>query len=285
MMSSHTVVVLHAHPDDEAIFTGLTIRRLADAGVRVVLVTSTDGAAGTPQVRLPRGESLRSRRLAELERACKLLGVARLEVLGYADSGAHQGPYQAGTLGAAPVTEVARQVARIADREGASTLVHYDPRGIYGHVDHVQVHRVGVTVARRLRLAGYQATVDAAALRAGPRHVLQRATGGPMDVGVPSSRISITVQAKGADLLAKMAAMATHASQVSVADLDPPCFAATYGREWFVRDGEPGTLDAVFSGTHFVVHGILAESKPAPIRLSCRHLSSELITTNQNMGL
>lgn len=243
MTLSHTVVLLHAHPDDEAIFTGLTMRRLADAGARVVLVMATDGAAGIPQVPLARGESLRSRRLAELERACDLLGVARLEVLGYSDSGAHNGPYRAGTLGAASVTKVARQVAGIAGREGASAVVHYDPRGIYGHIDHVQVHRVGAMVARSLHLTGYQATVDAAALRAGPRHVLRRVAGDPMDVGVPASRISVTVDAEGPDLLAKMAAMAAHASQVGAADLD----AAAYGREWFVREGGPGALDALLA--------------------------------------
>ncbi|NGM14127.1 PIG-L deacetylase family protein [Verrucosispora sioxanthis] len=249
MLSSHTVIVLHAHPDDEAIFTGLTMRRLADAGARVILVMATDGAAGVPHVPLSRGESLRSRRLAELERACDLLGVARLEVLGYADSGAHGGPYRAGTLGAASATRVARQVARIASREGATTLVHYDPGGIYRHVDHVQVHRVGALVTRSLQLAGYQATVDASALRAGPRHVLQRAAGDLTDMGVPASRISLAVDAEGADLLAKMAAMATHASQVGAADLDPSCFAAAYGREWFVREGRLGALDALLAAS------------------------------------
>ncbi|MEY9854625.1 LmbE family N-acetylglucosaminyl deacetylase [Catenulispora sp. GAS73] len=247
MTSRPTVLVLHAHPDDETIFTGLTMRRLADAGARVVLVMATDGAAGILRVPLSPGESLRSRRLAELERACDLLSVARLEVLGYSDSGAHDGPYRAGTLGAAPVAEVARRVARIAVREGASTLVHYDPGGIYGHVDHVQVHRVGAVVARGLRLAGYQATVDAAALRAGPGHVLHRAAGGRLDVGVPASRISVTIDAEGPDLLAKMAAMASHASQVETADLDPAGFAGAYGREWFVREGERGAVDTLLT--------------------------------------
>lgn len=247
MISGPTVLVLHAHPDDETIFTGLTMRRLADAGARVVLVMATDGAAGVRRIPLPHGESLRSRRLAELERACDLLGVASLEVLDYADSGAHDGPYRAGTLGAAPVAQVARAVARIAVREGASTLVHYDPGGIYGHVDHVQVHRIGAMVARDLRLAGYQATVDAAALRSGPAHVLHRAAGGRLDVGVPASRISVVIDAEGPDLLAKMAAMASHASQVQTADLDPARFALAYGREWFVREGDPGAVDMLLT--------------------------------------
>jgi GlcNAc-PI de-N-acetylase len=84
-----TVVVLHAHPDDEAIFTGATLRALADRGTRVVLVTATSGEEGVPRTRLAGGESLAQRRVAELERACELLGVARLALLGYADSGAH----------------------------------------------------------------------------------------------------------------------------------------------------------------------------------------------------
>lgn len=245
--SSHTVIVLHAHPDDEAIFTGLTMRRLADAGARVVLVMATDGAAGVPRVELSRGESLRERRLAELERSCDLLGVARLEVLGYSDSGAHKGPYAAGTLGAAPATVVARQVARIASHEGASTLIYYDPVGIYGHIDHVKVHRVGAMVTRRLQLAGYQATVDAAALRAGPPHVLERAADDWLRVGVPTAKISVTVEAAGHDLLAKIAAMATHSSQIDADELDPAQFAAAYGREWFVREGPPGALDALMA--------------------------------------
>jgi LmbE family N-acetylglucosaminyl deacetylase len=244
-VASHTVVVLHAHPDDEAIFTGLTVRRLADAGARVVVVTATDGAAGVPRIRLPFGETLRRRRLAELERACELLGAARLEVLGHGDSGAHAGPYRRGTLGAADPGRVARQVARIADREGASTLVHYDPRGIYGHVDHVQVHRVGALVVDRLGLTGYEATVDAEELRRGPRHVLQHAAGDDLDVGVPAAAISVTVHAGIGDLLAKMAAMAAHASQIGPEYLDPLDFGAAYGREWFVRRGAVGVLEAL----------------------------------------
>ena len=42
-LSGQTVLVLHAHPDDEAIFSGLTLRRLADAGARTVVVSLTGG--------------------------------------------------------------------------------------------------------------------------------------------------------------------------------------------------------------------------------------------------
>jgi LmbE family N-acetylglucosaminyl deacetylase len=243
-----TVVVLHAHPDDEAIFTGATLRALADRGTRVVLVTATSGEEGVPRTRLAAGESLAQRRVAELERACELLGVARLALLGYADSGAHAGPWPAGSLGAAPAAEVAARVAAIVDEEQAGALVHYDRRGIYGHVDHVQVHRAGVLAlralaARGLAVTSYQATVDADRLRRGPRHVLQQAAGDDLDAGERPHAIDVTVRADAPALLAKMAAMTAHASQIGPQWLDHAGFAGAYGREWFVRRGRPGLLD------------------------------------------
>jgi LmbE family N-acetylglucosaminyl deacetylase len=245
-----TVVVLHAHPDDEAIFTGLTVRRLADAGARVVLITATSGEQGVPRMPLAFGETVRARRVAELERACDLLGVSRLVLLGYSDSGCHRGPYRRGSLGAAPVHQVAERVAGVVAEESAQALVHYDPRGIYGHIDHVQVHRAGAAAIRRLQavgrsVIGYEATVDAERLRRGPRHVLQGAAGEDLDVGVPADLIGLTVQAIPGDpeLPAKLAAMAAHASQIGPEYLDPTSFAAGYGREWFVRRGVPGVID------------------------------------------
>ncbi len=245
-----TVVVLHAHPDDEAIFTGATLRALADRGARVVLVTATSGEQGVPRTTLGRGETLARRRLDELERACELLGVARLVLLGYADSGAHAGPWARGTLGAAAAADVGARVAGVVAQEAADALVHYDRRGIYGHVDHVQVHRAGVLAARRTGVTAYEATVDAGLLRRGPRHVLQQAAGDALDdAGESPSAIDVTVdvsgRADGPALLAKRAAMAAHASQIGPQWLDPTGFAAAYGREWFVRRGPAGPLDAL----------------------------------------
>jgi LmbE family N-acetylglucosaminyl deacetylase len=243
MNARPVAVVLHAHPDDEAIFTGLTVRRLADAGVRVVLVTATNGEEGEPRVPLGPGVTMRRRRTAELEHACELLGVERLHLLGYRDSGAHAGPYHRRAFGAAAVHRVAGRLRRIVEAEGANALLHYDPRGIYGHVDHVQVHRAGARVVEQLGITGYQATVDADQLRHGPRHVLQSAAGHELDVGVPAERITFTVHGDPGELSAKLAAMSAHASQIGPEYLAPAEFAQGYGQEWFVRTGVPGVLD------------------------------------------
>jgi LmbE family N-acetylglucosaminyl deacetylase len=245
--SPSTVVALHAHPDDEAIFTGATLYRLARAGVRVVLVTATAGEAGEPRTALPPGESLAQRRIRELERACELLGIQRLVMLGHHDSGAHQGPYPVGSLGAATPDRVARQVIDVVEQEDAAALLHYDRSGIYRHVDHLRVHQVGARVCRLTGITGYEATVDGDRLHrdrapGGPRHVLHAAAG-EQPVGLPLTEISFAVRARGPALLAKMAAMSAHASQIGPEYLDPAGFDGAYGLEWFVRRGPAGPIE------------------------------------------
>src|SRR5688500_4597848 len=83
-----TLVSFHAHPDDECIVTGGTIARAARDGHRVVLVFATRGEVGeVPDGFLEPGESLADRREAEARRAAEILGVDRVEFLGYRDSG------------------------------------------------------------------------------------------------------------------------------------------------------------------------------------------------------
>ena len=146
-LAGQTVLVLHAHPDDEAIFTGLTLRRLADAGARTVLVVATDGDRGGSRVLLRRGETVGQRRRAELEEVAGMLGVARLVLLGHRDSGLPGWPdaTHRRALAVADPLVLARRVAEIADAEGAGTVVHDDEQGIYGHPDHRAAARIGAT--------------------------------------------------------------------------------------------------------------------------------------------
>lgn len=245
-LSGRTVVVLHAHPDDEAIFTAATMHRLARRGARVVLVTATAGELGPVLRPLRRNETLPGRRRAELERSAAVLGVARLVLLGHRDSGmagwadnAH--PY---ALAAAPVDRIAGRLAALCEQEGAEALVHYDPRGIYGHPDHVAVHLIGAAAAVRAGIPGYEATVAADRPRTRRPHLVDRAAGA--DVGWDSGDITTVITADAADLRAKRRAMAAHRTQVPRDAVRRAGFAATYGREWFRRTGGPGLLDSLF---------------------------------------
>src|SRR4029077_1175742 len=83
-----TVVSFHAHPDDESIHVGGTLAKLSAAGHRVVLVFATKGEQGeVPEGFLGSGEALWQRREREVAESAAILGVQRVEFLGYEDSG------------------------------------------------------------------------------------------------------------------------------------------------------------------------------------------------------
>lgn len=159
-----TVVAFHAHPDDEVLLTGGTLARLSAEGHRVVLVVATDGlldavpASGAP-------------RLAEVRASAAILGVARVDHLGYADSG-HGAllyadpPDRPRFMRADPAVAAAR-LAAILREENAELLLSYDAGGGYGHRDHVRVHEVGALAAE---LASTPRVLEATV----PRDVLVR---------------------------------------------------------------------------------------------------------------
>jgi LmbE family N-acetylglucosaminyl deacetylase len=257
-LRGHTVLVLHAHPDDEAIFTGLTLRRLADAGARTVLVVATGGDLGGSRVQLRRGETVRQRRLAELEEVAGMLGVARLVLLGRRDSGLPG--WRSGThrraLAAADTLSLARRVAELADAEGAGTVVHDDEPGIYGHPDHVATARIGATAAELAGATGYAMTIDREHLHVVARdgHLVHGAArAAAVAFGRVTAEIALAITGTAEDLAHKRAAILAHASQVGPADVPEATFADAYGYEWYRRTGAPGVLDRL-GNAHLVAH-------------------------------
>ena len=85
-----SVVFFHAHPDDEAIFSGGTIARLAAAGHRVVVVMATSGGLG---LEAGGNELLATVRGRELAEACRILGVAEVVLRDYEDSGLYEAAF------------------------------------------------------------------------------------------------------------------------------------------------------------------------------------------------
>ena len=169
---SPTIVAFHAHPDDEALLTAGTMARAAAAGHRVVLVLATDGGAGLAADELRRDGGLGERRLEEARRSSQALGVARVEWLGYADSGsgAEPEPDVPGVtrFTRAPVEEAAERLAAVLRTERADLLLSYEANGGYGHRDHVRVHEVA---ARAAEIAGTPRVLEATV----PRDTIVRA--------------------------------------------------------------------------------------------------------------
>jgi N-acetyl-1-D-myo-inositol-2-amino-2-deoxy-alpha-D-glucopyranoside deacetylase len=244
-----TVLFFHAHPDDEAIFTALTMRRLADNGHRVVLVTATAGELGVPLFPLPLGHSVARRRLAELEAACESLGVARLVLMGRRDSGMPGDPANRHrrALARARQHPLASWLADLAVAENAAAIVHYDGNGIYGHPDHVAVHQIGASAAALAGATSYEATVDREYIHFVEQHLVEGSSprAGRPRVGAASVEITTAVRGTPEELAAKRAAMAAHSSQIPPDTMYAPSYDDVYGLEWFIRRGPAGAIEAL----------------------------------------
>jgi N-acetyl-1-D-myo-inositol-2-amino-2-deoxy-alpha-D-glucopyranoside deacetylase len=141
-----TLLLVHAHPDDEAISTGGAMLKARADGHRVVLVTATRGEAG--EIYNMDEASTRPRlgevRTKELEAAGQLLGVNRGEFLDYRDSGMVGTPENDDprSFHQAPLNEAAAKLAAILREERPDVVVTYDADGTYGHPDHIKAHLV-----------------------------------------------------------------------------------------------------------------------------------------------
>jgi LmbE family N-acetylglucosaminyl deacetylase len=250
MHMGHTLVTFHAHPDDESIATAGTMARAKAEGHRVVLVVATRGELGeySPDALAP-GETLTERRVAEQLAAAEVLGVDRVEFLGYRDSGMAGEPTNDadGAFARADLDEAATRLAAILRDESADVLTVYDDHGGYGHPDHVQVHRVGVRAAA---LAGTPRVYESTANREFIQELLSRradevpdAPDAPdaaqmSDFGSPADIITTTVDVR--DYVdQKRGAMRAHASQIPADSfflaLPDDAFRDAFGAEWYIR--------------------------------------------------
>ncbi len=247
---ARTLIAFHAHPDDECIVTAGVMARAAAGGDRVVLVVATRGEVGeVDDGFLDPGESLADRRVKETEESCRILGVQRLEFLGYRDSGMMGEPTNddPDSFWSADVEEAAERLAAILHDEQPDVLTIYDPKGNYGHPDHIQVYRVG---KRAAEIAGvprvFQATANGDHIRSMSNRVMTELPDDverpdPVDLGLTEAELTHRVDVS--DLMElKRAAMVAHASQIGdnsfFLALPMPAFTVAFGTEWFVREGQ-----------------------------------------------
>ncbi|TWP34566.1 PIG-L family deacetylase [Leekyejoonella antrihumi] len=159
------LLFVHAHPDDESLWTGLAIAHHARLGDEVHVLTCTLGEEGEvipsdlAHLELPAGrprdpeapDPLADVRRAELRAAVAELGVTSSVVLGeqggpersYRDSGMAGTPSAAHprAFARAPLSETGALIAAHLDRLAIEVVVTYDEHGGYGHPDHIQTHR------------------------------------------------------------------------------------------------------------------------------------------------
>jgi N-acetyl-1-D-myo-inositol-2-amino-2-deoxy-alpha-D-glucopyranoside deacetylase len=211
------LLLVHAHPDDESIYTGATMAKYAAEGARVTLVTCTLGELGEvipaslAHLAAAKEGGLGEYRIGELAAACAELGVTDHRFLGgpgrWRDSGmmGTEGNDDPRCFWRADVDQAAGALLDVIAEVRPQVLLTYDAQGAYGHPDHIQAHRVAW---RACELAGPDA----------PEKFYATAT--------PESGLVTTEIEATAWFGRKLAAMRAHATQITV---DPPFFALSDG--------------------------------------------------------
>ncbi len=132
MNNTLTLLAVFPHPDDEAFSMGGTLAKYAAEGCDVHLVTATRGEAG--EIRDPSlatKANLPQVREQELRCACEAYGIHPPHLLDYVD----------GQLAIVHQGQAVGKLVRIIRELKPQVMVTYGPEGVYGHYDHIAVHR------------------------------------------------------------------------------------------------------------------------------------------------
>ncbi|RME13382.1 MAG: PIG-L family deacetylase [Ardenticatenia bacterium] len=136
-----TLIVVTAHPDDEAFGFGGTLARYGWQRVRTVLVTLTDGAAGQTGGLVPQA-NLAARRQAELYHSARILGVSHVEQWGAPD----------GALNTVPPEPLVARLLALFRAERPAVIATFGPEGGGNqHPDHQAASALVTAAWRRWR--------------------------------------------------------------------------------------------------------------------------------------
>jgi len=244
--STKSLLLVHAHPDDETINNGATMAMYAAAGYNVTLITCTRGEEG--EILVPelahlaadKEDGLAPIREVELANAMAALGVTDHRFLGaperrYRDSGMMGTPPndRPDVFWQADLDSAAHELVKIILEVKPQVLVTYDDFGGYGHPDHIQAHRVAMRAAE---LVESEWDIEKIYWNTMPRSVIQKGIDAMKAAGSDFMGVDSADElpfAKPDDVVTtaidastfvdqKMKAMASHPTQIA---LDGPFFA------------------------------------------------------------
>lgn len=273
-MSSHRLLLVHAHPDDETINNGVTMAKYAADGVAVTLVTCTRGEEGEVLVESllnlasSKDDKLGEHREVELKDAMHELGIKDFRFLGspnkkWRDSGMMGTPQndRKDVFWQADLDEAAGELVKIILETKPQVLITYDEFGGYGHPDHIKANQVAMRAAEIASQQGWQ--VSKIYWNTMPKSVIQMGIDKMKEVGseffgaesaddLPFAKPDelVTSVVKAPEYVPqKLAAMKAHATQISV---DGPFFAlsnnlglSVWGDEYYtlVKGESAGPFD------------------------------------------
>ena len=208
------LLVVHAHPDDESLFTSHVIAEAVARKAEVMVLTLTRGERG--RMKLEELKSLEGNlpgmgafRTGELRNALAVLGVTNHKFAGtraYLDSGfritafgrpAKKKRLDELSLSAVNVAVVADDIFQVLQEFKPDAVVTYNRKGGFGHPDHKTAHEATAMALRR---------VAREARRKAPEFWVIAEPGERADVEIGNAKTAIL----------KKEALSAHASQVSV---------------------------------------------------------------------
>ncbi len=156
---NRSILLVFAHPDDESSGVSGTVKKYAEQGVPVDLITATRGEKGS-RLDVPDNVDTGTAREAELRAAAAIMGIRNIYFLDYVD----------GELYKASIDDVAGKIADIMRRVEPEIVITFGPDGISGHTDHITVGKAATRAFKQLTAEGkgprklYYVTIAASAL-------------------------------------------------------------------------------------------------------------------------
>ncbi len=252
MAFNNSIVCIHAHPDDEALFTSGVSAHYAELGFDVTLITCTNGSLGRDDKGREGNDPEHNTewtiatRAQELEKAAKLAGFSRVFNLGYDDSGLPEWEQFSNPKAFvnADFEEASQKMGAIINEVQGTVLITYDENGFYGHPDHIMANRVTGRAAylalcpQRIYYPVMPQRIMQEFLPAAkakglelPEWILRAVTDTPDDF--VDTTMDVRKFAK-----VKQQAILTHASQIDngdIATMDEELFMLLFGTEYYHR--------------------------------------------------
>jgi LmbE family N-acetylglucosaminyl deacetylase len=235
------VLAIFAHPDDESLTAGGTLKACAEKGFETIIISLTAGEKGSiAQTGLAARETLGAARRAELQAAGKVLGAGIVECLDYPD----------GELAWLNRPQIENLLSEKIKRWQPEIIITFGEDGLYWHPDHIAVHELTksalfANVNQNISPALYYATCPDNLMLDLDRELKLRgmtfnAWGiHPAAFGVPPSTITTRLDVREY-LDAKIAALNCHRTQFaednSFISLPPDLAEKFLGWEYFIKD-------------------------------------------------
>lgn len=211
-------MTIFAHPDDAEFCCGGTLATWARQGTEITMVIITDASKGSDD-RAISDEQLVAMRIAEQDRAAKVLGVARVVRLGYED----------GVL--QPTIALRRDIARVVRQYKPEVVIAMDPDIRFGgdsYINHPDHRAAGEAALYGIFPAAGNHRFYPELLAEGLEpHTVREVWIEGMSGGPTSVYVDVT-----AAMGAKIAALAEHTSQFALEDVGP------FVRRWTEETGK-----------------------------------------------